>query len=129
MWQGIADATWDGQTNLPTQSWPYGSYNGSHDIYWYVTTNMVNPDAAAETDCVQHPYPSYCGQFSVKIRQDYNQTMTTFQQKNLVCHEIGHSVYFWPTPHGNAATSCMDGGGTGILGHWEIDITNFLLAV
>lgn len=92
------------------------SYSSWTDIYWYVT----NISAAGDTTCMNWSTSQMCEQFRVRIDTDAD-NLPILQERNLVCHEIGHTVGFG---HGTDHTSCMSGGNNNILGWWEVNLIN-----
>jgi hypothetical protein len=88
----------------------------SADVYWFVTTDLT-PGAAADTLCVGTLSGNVCSRFRIRVAQDAKIGLDTTLEKNLACHEVGHTVGF--DDGGTARLSCMDGGDNAKLGSYE----------
>ncbi len=90
----------------------------TYDIYWYVTP--ISSGAAGDALCTIPNSDGTCSRWRIRIDEDA-WDLTFLLEKNLVCHEVGHTVGFG---HGSTQDSCMSSGDNNKLNTWEKDKIN-----
>jgi hypothetical protein len=101
-------------------------YSSNIDLYWYLAPDTSSvfqyANSAAETSCQDTSGSSECNRWRIAIKNSADTNLSTSLQKNLVCHEAGHTVGF--RDGGTDQTSCMDGGDNSQIKSYEIGKIN-----
>lgn len=93
------------------------------DVVYFVTPDLTNTSAYAETSCTAPVAGNKCDRFVIRINErSLTQNLPSHMKNNLVCHELGHTVGF--NDGGTTGSSCMTSGQNSRLGWWEVATIN-----
>ena len=88
------------------------------DVVWEVKhINEDEPDLRAWHLCrKKSSNGTVCNSGEIEIDDDAYADLSELLRRNLVCHELAHSIGF---NHGESQTSCMNSGNNNLLDAWE----------
>lgn len=115
---------WDDKTVITADEVP--TYTTTTDLYWYVHLDSDpywDPFPAGTLGvalCMDPIAFNRCERFRIIVNDSANGS--TLTQKNITCHESGHTLGF--DDGGTDQTSCMDGGNNGLVGPNEVAHVN-----
>jgi hypothetical protein len=127
-WGGYFDTILADEYDAKTQLGVSGplDYSSNIDLYWYLAPDtssvFVFANSAAETSCQDPSGSTECNRWRIAIKDSADTNLSSSLQKNLVCHETGHTVGF--RDGGDDQTSCMDGGDNSQIKSYEIGKIN-----